>query len=440
MKPKYLALIVIAIAVVVYMLWQSPNKETKKSMINTTGQKQETTAKAKPAAKTTKEKTATSEPTITNWETDIINERDQDRTYMVVYDDLKFSKRCEDYYQAEHADKSAFMADEYFRKRFISPLNPDYQPSDAQLNSFRAFLQACDALKKATFLRANIEKRYPQITRPYPVIKELENELEITPAKSAEAQSLKKTLKLKQQWQELLEALVAESKGPLVMNEDERAQARSQMRALSTEMMAMSQEADEVDVEVIMDLAQEIQDLQAAMTETVGGDEEARQQLLTELIVLEEQLRKLLQSPHLETFLVAMSALEFSESFDLRINAQFAKFQYKNVTQNIPEYISPSQVLREMSGIPDDNYYDALIKPASYLFLCQKGHDCSDTSALITEYCWGSMDKIKLMTGQVHPQACGLDVKSFFHNHFLTENQKIDLQYLIDLMGEIYAP
>ena len=80
-----------------------------------------------------------------------------------------------------------------------------------------------------------------------------------------------------------------------------------------------------------------------------------------------------------------------------------------------------------------------MIKPASRMFLCHKGYDCSETSELVTEHCFGSMDELNFVAEEIHPQACGLDVNTFYNDHFLTVNQAEDVQALFNVMVNHYA-
>lgn len=439
-RSLFAAVILLIIILIVFWMWNQPTKKHTDTLINTTGKEQ---SQGNKNQLKTAEKPIKSKPEIVSvaeWEVPIINEIEKDRNYLTVYKDLRFAKRCEAYYQAEHQQKSAFNAHDYYAELLMNPALGNVQPSEIQVSTFQAFLGACDELKKATFIRANIEQRYPKSTKPYIVIAELEKELEITPVETDEERSLKTALQLKQNWQQLFEELITASTGALVMSDAEIKEARNELLQLSQQMIAFTSDSENYDADAMNEIMDKINDLRKAMEETQGGDETKRQQLLSELSQSEQQLLKLLQSPHIETFIVAMTALEFSAGLDMRVATDFSKHKFQDVMKHIPEFVSPSQVLRVLSGAPDDKYYNVLILPASALYLCKRGYDCSETSELITDYCWGSLDKIKIYTGQIHPEACGLDVETFILNHFLTTNQKNDVLKLVQLMEEQYAP
>lgn len=443
MKNKILVLLLLVIALIFAWYWlqeKSADDTNNSSVINTTG-KQDVEAQNPKKAEPEKQKKIEKTPVnITDWEVAAVVDSDRERNYMDVYRDLKFSKRCHEYYKEEQKQKGAFDSGSYFLERIINPLVTSYDPTEEQLASFREFIQACNSLKKSTFIRAGFELRFPKFDKKYPVVAELEKELEETMATTPAERSLQNALKLKKQWNELRTALMTESKGEFVMSKEERKAAQDELISMSQEMMAMTDEGAEIDPEEMMAFASRVQELQEAMDETTGANDDARAQLLVEFESRELELRRLLQSEHLETFLVAMSALEFAEGFDLRVAVEFDKFQFKEINKHVPEYISPSHVLSEMTGIADKKYYDALIGPASALYLCQRGYDCSETSDLVTDFCWGPTSRAKMMSSQIHPQACGLGVKDFIQNNLMTKNQAKDVQELLKLMGEIYAP
>lgn len=442
MKNKHTIVMGLVLVLLIVWFWQR-NKtqvENANTLINTTGKESVVAPKEKTETREKVKKVEQTPVSIAEWEIPAVGESNDERTYLAVYYDLRFSQRCHQYYKDEHKKESAFNFNDYFLERIITPpLVTSYDPTEAQLATFREFIQACNSLKKTTFIRAGIEQRYPTYNDQYPVVTELKKELEQTIAKTEAERSLEQVLKMKKQWNELLNALMVESKGEFVMTEEERKEAQNEMMSLAEESMSLT-EGEELDTEEVMAVANRLQELNDAMQETTGANDETRAQLLVEFEALEVELRRYLQSEHIDTFLVAMSALEFAEGFDLRVAVGFGKFQFKEIKKYIPEYISPSQVLSEMSGIADKPFYDSLVVPASILYLCQRGYDCSDTSELVTDFCWGPADRMKMMSAQMHPQACGLTVKNFIENYFMTKNQNTDVHSLLKLMGEIYAP
>lgn len=439
MKPKYITVFVVVILLLVLWWWTNPKQQNKQAVINQTGQEPIVQTKSKHQIKKKTQPITNETNSVVEWDLSISTSSDQLRSYMVVYHDLKFAKRCLPYYREEHEKKDMFDAERYLQEQMHNPWITTVEINAVQLNAFKDFIQACDILKKTTFVRAGIDKRYPDYIGEYPVLTELQSELEQTQAKTKAEQSLKQALQLKKQWEKLVPQLVVASKGEFVMTDAELQENRERIIELAEHMSPNEEGIDNIDIESMMALADEMQQIRTAMEETTAPDEERRSALLVEFQQLESQMQRLLNSPYLETFLVLMSALDFSDGFDLKVSTEYTKFQIKDMQKYVPEYVSPSSILKEMSVIPDSDYYNVLVEPAAKLYLCRRGYRCDETSDLITDYCFGSLDSLNLMTGQIHEQACGLSLQNFVEDYLLSENQKTDVMALLQLMEEAYG-
>jgi len=231
-----------------------------------------------------------------------------------------------------------------------------------------------------------------------------------------------------------MEELITESKGLPLMEADELKAA--QQNIFDTYLSVANQSSAEggPDLNSLLDALDQVRDQQEAMDATAAVVQRRRQQLVSDTVDLELNFRQQLNPDHLDAFIEAMNALEFSESFNLQLNPEFAKFTLKDAVQYVPEYIAPSQVLYEVSPIREATHYNILALPAGHLFLCQIGADCSAESPLVMELCLGQHFQ------PIHAAACGQDLVSFYQQAFLSPNQKTDVETVLALMETYYGP
>ncbi len=87
----------------------------------------------------------------------------------------------------------------------------------------------------------------------------------------------------------------------------------------------------------------------------------------------------------------------------------------------------------QMMGVSDASYFRFAANPASLLYLCALGHDCSASSQLSIQMCLG------LNGFQSRVEACGLDVESYLLNHHLSPNQVEDVLLVLEAMEVEYG-
>lgn len=362
-----------------------------------------------------------------------------DRPYLLVYREWQQALQCEPYYHREHANQGLLNIEDYMSLRQGRPMEQIEPWDDTQTSHFMDFLRRCEQLKKTTFGRLGIQQRYPDYVGlgpyVYPVVSALKKELQRTPAKTPAEQSLKATLALKKQWLAVAAELLEVSKGMLLLDADQIAAMQQEINELSEQLEALdpsmeSAELMEQQIEILTPMIR----LQNQIDQRGMVDTELRDAMVTQLLEMDTQLRDRLRSPHLDTFLEASQALEFTRDIDWRISTQKVPPEYVGATSFMPEYIAPSEVMFEMSGFKDRRYYDALIQPAALMWLCERGHDCSPTSAWVLNHCLGQPNL------HHNPAACGLELPEFFKTQGWSQNQWTQAQPLWAMMENYYAP
>lgn len=105
----------------------------------------------------------------------------------------------------------------------------------------------------------------------------------------------------------------------------------------------------------------------------------------------------------------------------------------KFILKFYPKYKTLNELIYAGVGFKDHAYSDQIITPAINLYLCYLGLDCNAQSRTIRNYCLG------LNNYPLYQEACNTDLKTFYYQTYLSTNQKVDVDKIIDFMVSEYA-
>ena len=172
--------------------------------------------------------------------------------------------------------------------------------------------------------------------------------------------------------------------------------------------------------------------LQRAQTQ-LKNEEKARtttaEETLSIFLETNDQLQKKLITSH---------SHEYRLIYDTLRDDAASRFVYEelnhalNVEKNSDDFPILKNLIYKQKLIKDKEYFEILIGPALDLLACYKGIDCSQSSHRSISFC------LEIERAHNYPQACEMDLQSFYFDVFLSKNQLTDVLTLFNYLTQAY--
>lgn len=392
--------VVLIVLLVAWLFWADDQTTTIKSTPNqvtdqTTEQLNSTTTSddAEPASPT--------ESKSTFIPTDQTRADDNDLSYLKLYRMYRQWQTCGDViYYLEHEDEVYHPLNQ-LRLKIHShhPKQTDW-PTQAQEASIQRHTSQCTQL-----LQQLTELDLPKLlveqsqSKHRKLQAQLLTQLQNTQAKTAKEQAIAHVLELISLWQNAMYALMqAPLNDPPPLNQD------------TPDYLA--------DVLVIEPHHADINSISNQATD--------------DFLAINQQLSQQLHTSDPDVFYEAQMALEQANDI-----SHFGFFPFKNIghikhEKLLTAYISPAEVLMQLTGMHDGEWFDLVIQHASQLYLCELGADCGPQSPVINFYCHSGLLLLD-------PVSCDLDYTTFLQHHYLNNNQWDDVQHMLSVIRGLYA-
>ncbi len=253
---------------------------------------------------------------------------------------------------------------------------------------------------------------------------------------TAKELAISKVINLKPIWQQLYQSVLAVSKGDETQNANQIATINQQLKALRArrseinQLLQTTEDKKELQEEYIQSYLEE-QSLKAELSRLRLVDPTIRAQTIAEFNTVNNQIFEFLYAQDADVFYEAQMTLEMVT----RIN-YIGHFPYRNIGKGqlkepFIEYVSPGDVVLQMSGISDVELFGLVIQPATQLYLCELGADCGPNSQWIKYYCFKNYALLAA-------ESCGMDLLPFYRDYWMSENQWQDVQMVLDIMRSLY--
>jgi hypothetical protein len=258
------------------------------------------------------------------------------------------------------------------------------------------------------------------------------------PPDSESAKALAELLKLIVRWRADVDEVVRTSKGSERTNQAAIDLLKAELKPLNDRLQQIQQAFREADADEQMlndewiDLYMQTQEIEDEIAKLLVLDKTERARAVATFEVSHNLLSQWLNTRNPDVFFEVQLALERNHNLSMFGHNPY-KFndRYEFKTPFI-EYVSPGDVVRQLAGVEQSNWFDLVIHYATRLYHCELGADCGPNSEWVSYHC---------VTAYVdrHASSCGLSLAGFYQQH-LSENHWSDVLYIRDLMRTLYAP
>ncbi len=355
-------------------------------------------------------------------------------SYLEIYRTYEWHELCRDYHielrQAESKDTAIDFVNafhERHRKRRDELRYGPFHPNEAQDQVLAEYTMRCqsiaenEALQMPEFEQAN----YFSLGL---VLTEL---LQTESAKTDKEKRIKQAFLATMQVDQARDELWGLNRGYSSMSEEEQLAMMEKIAALMQEATLSREGAESVTLDANHPAIKEMLRLQKKMQESVNQDSEAIVLAETRYIDALHAMEPLLHSPDPDVFYMAKQKAENMSGFD---GFGAGRSSSGSVGDSMARYLLPSQKLMSEIGISTGTKLSGLVLlPATVLYWCELGGDCSASGRLMTQYCLG------LGGWTMHVDACGVSAHTFYENCHLTRGQKMDVALLNDWIQAYYG-
>jgi len=350
---------------------------------------------------------------------------------------MQLSHECYRFYKLSWDAKIPLEPVALMDARFQQNSMPNHRPDTKQYQALDRFLKICDALKSRVYARENISGEDVTAVDYSRFKKALTEEFNAAIADTEEEQKLVTVYAMQPVFYEHYSAAGRVKTDLPQMNAEVQQELYAELASIGQELSQLKdQEGQEKNIEALRQRRDEVlailMEEQPIDVEQPGGDSE-KQQIIGDFVQYANDVKAVLNTPYPDSFEMALKLLEFRTGHDAFIYDVSKLRSYKIDHGLIDEYVSPAHQLQQIAGINHDGIFMASLSAASNLYMCYLGDDCSADSKFIRRYCLGiPFDPV------TYPEACDMDLVSFYTDVLLTENQQLDVFLLLDYMIESY--
>ncbi|MFC3194590.1 hypothetical protein ACFODZ_10115 [Marinicella sediminis] len=260
--------------------------------------------------------------------------------------------------------------------------------------------------------------------------------LSLTPEHPHE-QAIADSLRLILQWREQVAQVTRISKGSEVPNQTTIDQLRAEQQQLENRLDLIQKALRQQDNNA--PLAEEWARIQTRLNlinQQIKAlkviNQPQRDEAIAAFQLSHDALNNLLRSRNPDVFFEVQSALEQIGSlrqFGYNPNKFNDRFEFKTP---FIEYVSPGEVVQQLIGVENDEWFQRLVHYATRLYHCELGADCGPTGDWIAYHCLTAFTEL-------YANSCDQDL-TVFYQQLLSENHWSDVQYTLDVIRGLYAP
>ena len=365
---------------------------------------------------------------------------DQPLTYLQVYRQLQKVQACQPYFRKWQAE--GIKAD---LTNIVRPATrlfgaPDYLPTEPQpisagqqtmLNQWQAIcLNLWHEYGVFSLERTDLPTLVNDIST------DIERFLNTLPTKTAKEIAIKNARKIAVQWQQSYKNLEQTLVGEDSVDEAQLLAWREEIERLKTLRTQISKEFRTIDnpsdeetnnmIEQQMELYEQITAIEKQITAQKAVNKDALAQAETAFESQNQALNKLLYGRDGDVFFEALRTLEGQQSNRITTIG----FNYNRFGKANSYRVSPDQMVLENSQWQSTHTQSNTLKYAAHLYLCDIGWDCSSESIIMLQYC--------LFDVYTHPDACGLDLRTFYQRHLISTNHMMDIRYFKNIYTDLF--
>ncbi|TDR23456.1 hypothetical protein [Marinicella litoralis] len=254
--------------------------------------------------------------------------------------------------------------------------------------------------------------------------------------KSNKEKAIASVVNLKPEWQQRFQNVLDASKGDETKNAQEIAVIREQLQALRIRRSEINQliQSTEDQTALKKEYAQTFAE-EAVLKETLSSlrlvDPETRTAAIDEFNLVNNQMFNFLNSKDADVFYEAQMTLEQTNRIQYIGHYPYRNIGKGQLKEPFIEYVSPGDVVLQLTGITDVQLFALVINNATQLYLCELGANCGPNSQWIKYHCF---DNPALPAAA----SCDLDLLTFYRDHWMNENQWADVQLLLEIMRGLY--
>ncbi len=436
----FLALVVIA--AIILLKYQLDHKDIKQQQVNNhpnvvTQMDRETTTKISVEKSTDKKLTqnATSDTAELQLNTEL---SDNPLTYLDVYHQLQNAKACEPFFDQWQRDNIETDMTHIVRPTQKFYGMPDYLPNEKQPMTggqnvlLKQWQQKCRILWDTYGTFDTRDKLNATVINDIPDA--IKRHLLIISPKTTKEITLKNTQIITVQWQEsfnnLEEVLVGDNSLPeedIVVIEANLDQLRIHIGGLNARFTSdLSDDESRAIVEEINTNYAQKEELETLLKNQKVINEDALAQAVSNFQSYDQKLNQSLHSQYADVFFEALQAIEGWTKYNLTKLG----FTYKR-NSNADNYrITLDQMVLEHSEWQSPLLHSNDLRYATHLYLCDLGWDCGSDSAIMMYYCLRNLYTL--------PEACGLDVRTFYKEHLISPNRLPDVLTFKAILKDLY--
>lgn len=344
------------------------------------------------------------------------------QTYLELYQQLKRVQQCELASQTYRYNLLRINTDDIDPQEVIN--NKIENPSPLQIQIWMELFQDCEqlAIDYGHMHESDINAyKTSSYFDNYIIEEEIYDLLFSTSAKSEEEISLKMTLIDSKIYSELGERVSLNNEKKYSLPKQQVTSIKQEIDELQELLNQLEQTVENfIDTEKYTQINNEIEANIEKIEQASSPDEQAYQQQIDKFTNLHNRFIKKLKTKNGVEFNLALFTLLNMQRDRLIHKSRYSveKFKLRQINHEI--YLN--------SGIKDHEYFQIIIYPTINLFQCLKGVDCSETSEFAINYCLG-IDR-----RNADPAACDVDLVSFYFQNYLTENQLLDIQKILNYL------
>lgn len=349
-------------------------------------------------------------------------------SYLDIYYQLKDAKTCQPiFYQWQtkgmQADLTTLVGSSY---RYYD--SPDYGDNEKpaitaeQQTLLKQWHDKCLALWQ-TYGDFDVKNK-DQPTLISGITESIEHRLNNTATQTPHEIELKNVIKISLQWQQSYKALEQVLEGEDSLSELEMTDINNQINQLESQQNQLlfdlpdpaetDESIDQATITEISHINKELRRLQNLRQEQKVINPELAQQHRNTFAAIDQQLFSYFNTSYGEVFYEALITVVGFE------NGRYIGSGYSRGGEAKNQRITPVDMVLEANNISATRWYSEPLNAATHLYLCDLGMRCGSDSPLMFDYC--------LQDYQVFPDACGLSIRDFYKNHFISPNQWQDVQ------------
>ena len=358
---------------------------------------------------------------------------ESERSLLQIYREMRTAEECFQYYKLAW-DKRIPLTPEALIQARLSNAYADTR----QIEALSRFLDTCDVLKKSVYQRENLAGEDITANDHHRFVLALKEELNQANPETDEEQQLMTVLDMYPEFYRLYNEAGRIKSGLPQMHAEVQDELYAELVSIGQELADLrKQDGQEAAIELLEQRRDEVlailmEEQPIDLEQPGNADDEAA--IVAAFVEYTETVKSYLNTQYPEAFEAAYRVLHYASDTRVLIHDLSKMDTYEWDKAFISEYISPAQQLQQTSKFNHNKVFYLSLSAAINLYMCYLGDDCGIDTKYTRRYCLGAQfDTV------MYPEACDMDLVSFYTDVLFTQNQQKDVFRLLDLMIDSYA-